>query len=67
MHTIIRKEIESIAGFKVATNIKIIYGGSVNVENTKSLLSQPEIDGTLVGSASLKKEDFSQIVFSAGT
>ena len=62
MHTIIRKELESLACPEVAANIKILYGGSVNVENAESLLSQSEIDGALVGGASLKTEDFSQIV-----
>jgi len=62
MHTIIRKEMESLANHEVAENIQILYGGSVNVENAESLLSQSEIDGALVGGASLKTDDFSQIV-----
>ena len=66
MHTIIRNELESLASPEVAANIQILYGGSVNVENAKSLLSQSEIDGALVGGASLKTDDFPQIV-SAGT
>ena len=62
MHTIIRKELESFASSEVAANIQILYGGSVNVQNVESLLSQSEIDGALVGGASLKTDDFSQIV-----
>ena len=62
MHTTIRKELESLASREVATNIQILYGGSVNVENAKSLLSQSEIDGALVGGASLKTDDFPKIV-----
>ena len=62
MHTIIRKELELLASPKLAENIKILYGGSVSVENAESLLSQSEIDGALVGGASLKTDDFSQIV-----
>ena len=62
MHTIIRKELESLASPEVAANIQILYGGSVNVENAESLLSQSEIDGALVGGASLKTDDFSQII-----
>ena len=62
MHTIIRKELESFANTEVAANMQILYGGSVNVENAESLLSQSEIDGALVGGASLKTGDFSQIV-----
>ena len=66
MHAIIRKEISSLSNTEVAANIQIIYGGSVNVENAKYLLAQSEIDGALVGGASLKIEDFSHIV-AAGT
>jgi triosephosphate isomerase len=66
MHAIIRKEIGSLSNTKVATNIQILYGGSVNVENAENLLAQSEIDGALVGGASLKIEDFSQII-TAGT
>ena len=62
MHTIIRKELGSLASPEVAANIQILYGGSVNVENAESLLSQSEIDGALVGGASLKTDDFPQIV-----
>ena len=66
MHAIIRKEIGSLNNTEVAANIQILYGGSVNVENAECLLAQSEIDGALVGGASLKIEDFSHIV-SAGT
>ncbi len=66
MHAIIRNEIGSLSNTEVAANIQIIYGGSVNVENAKYLLAQSEIDGALVGGASLKIEDFSHIV-AAGT
>ena len=66
MHSIIRKEIGSLGNTEVAANIQILYGGSVNVENAEYLLAQSEIDGALVGGASLKIEDFSQIV-AAGT
>ena len=62
MHTIIRKELESLAGAEVASGIKILYGGSVNVENAGSLLSQSEIDGVLVGGESLNTEAFPRIV-----
>ena len=42
--------------------MRILYGGSVNAENAETLLSQSEIDGVLVGGASLKTEVFPQIV-----
>ena len=62
MHKIIRKELESLASSEAAENMQIIYGGSVNAENAKTLLSQSEIDGALVGGASLKINAFPQIV-----
>ena len=62
MHTLIRKEIESLAGPEVAENFQILYGGSVNAKNIQSLISMPEIDGALIGGSSLKTDDFSKIV-----
>ena len=62
MHKIIRKELESLASPEAAENMQIIYGGSVNAENAKTLLSQSEIDGALVGAASLKTNAFPQIL-----
>jgi len=62
MHIIIRNELESLANPEVAANIQILYGGSVNVVNAESLLSQSEIDGALVGGASLKTDAFPQII-----
>jgi triosephosphate isomerase len=43
---------------KSSANVRILYGGSVKASNAKELLSQPNIDGALVGGASLKAEDF---------
>jgi triosephosphate isomerase len=62
MHKIIRKELESLASPEVADKMQIIYGGSVNAENADTLLSQSEIDGALVGGASLKTDAFPLIV-----
>jgi triosephosphate isomerase len=62
MHKIIRKELESLASPEVADKMQILYGGSVNAENADTLLSQAEIDGALVGGASLKTDAFPQIV-----
>jgi triosephosphate isomerase (TIM) len=42
--------------------MRVIYGGSVTPQNTRSLMEQPEIDGALVGGASLKVDDFTEIV-----
>ena len=49
----------------VAENIIIQYGGSMNAANAKELLAQPDIDGGLIGGASLKAEDFLTICTSA--
>lgn len=45
----------------IAENVRIIYGGSVNSTNAEALFTQPDIDGGLIGSASLKAQDFSDI------
>ena len=58
----IRKEIASIYGEEVANNVIIQYGGSVKSANAKELFSTSDIDGGLVGGASLKVEEFSKIV-----
>lgn len=47
---------------KVGQNVRVLYGGSVNAENVKSFVSQPDIDGVLVGQASLDPKEFSEIV-----
>jgi len=48
-----------------AEHIRIQYGGSVKVENARALMSQPDIDGALVGGASLDPRSFARIVFAA--
>ncbi|MCJ7856310.1 triose-phosphate isomerase [Lachnospiraceae bacterium NSJ-143] len=57
----IRKTVEEIYGSKTAEKIRIQYGGSVNAKNAAELFSMPDIDGGLVGGASLK-EEFEKIV-----
>ena len=57
----IREEIRSLYG-DIADEIIIQYGGSVKSSNAKELFSMPDIDGGLVGGASLDAEDFSKIV-----
>ncbi len=57
----IRNVIKELYDEDVANNIRILYGGSVNAKNAKSLFSKPNIDGGLVGGASLK-EEFKDIV-----
>ena len=61
-HMIIRAEVANILDSSVARAIRILYGGSVKPENASSLLSQEEIDGALVGGASLKPDSFAAIV-----
>ena len=53
-------------GAGVAETTRIQYGGSVNAGNARALLSQPDIDGALVGGASLKTDEFARIVLAAG-
>ena len=58
---VIRAAIRSVYG-DAADDVRIQYGGSMNPKNCKGLMEQPEIDGGLIGGASLKAEDFSKVV-----
>lgn len=58
----IRKTCGKVFCKKCAENVRIQYGGSMNAKNCKELMAMPEIDGGLIGGASLKAEDFSVIV-----
>lgn len=60
-HEFIRKELKSLYG-EAAETVRILYGGSVKPENIASLMAQKDVDGGLVGGASLKPESFSRIV-----
>lgn len=59
---VIRKAIADKYGKRVANAVRIQYGGSMNPKNVKGLMAQSEIDGGLIGGASLKAEDFSKVV-----
>ena len=61
-HFFIRSEIARLLGRKAADAIRILYGGSVKPDNSSALLNQPEIDGALVGGASLDPQSFAKIV-----
>jgi triosephosphate isomerase len=61
-HAVIRKEATGIFGEEFASQLRILYGGSVKPENVKSLMAQEEIDGALVGGASLDPKSFAAIV-----
>jgi triosephosphate isomerase len=62
VHAAIRKLLASMAGAPIADHVRIQYGGSVKPDNAAELMAQPDVDGALVGGASLKAPDFSQIV-----
>lgn len=61
MHQSLRKAIATQYGQEVAAGIPILYGGSMNAGNAKELLSKPDVDGGLIGGASLKSRDFIEI------
>lgn len=62
VHAFIRKLLSDLFGKDTADAARILYGGSVKPDNVKDLMSQPDIDGGLVGGASLEAEPFSKIV-----
>ncbi len=61
-HVLIRGEAAKAFGDEFASSLRILYGGSVKPENAKALMSQEEIDGALVGGASLDPKSFAAIV-----
>src|SRR5262245_2406144 len=65
VHADLRRLLEKRYNSQVASSVRIQYGGSVNAENAASLLSQPNIDGALVGGASLKADGFLAIIAAA--
>jgi triosephosphate isomerase (TIM) len=62
VHAFLRAELRSLRGVDFSDQIRILYGGSVKPSNTRSLMSRPDIDGALVGGASLKADDFIGII-----
>ena len=58
----IRRNIAKAYGDKIAREMRILYGGSVSSANAAEFMQQPEIDGALVGGASLKANEFLSIV-----
>ena len=61
-HAVIRREATEIFGDAFASNLRILYGGSVKPENASALMAQEEIDGALVGGASLDPKSFAAIL-----
>ncbi|MDQ3179228.1 MAG: triose-phosphate isomerase [Acidobacteriota bacterium] len=62
MHAFIRRTLAEMHGEAVAEAIRILYGGSVKPDNIKDLMNEADIDGALVGGASLEAESFARIV-----
>jgi triosephosphate isomerase len=59
------KPVKDMTDEKTADKLRILYGGSVKPDNAGELLTQPDIDGALVGGASLKSEAFCDIIKNA--
>lgn len=62
MHAFIRKTLTNTYGQDLANSVSILYGGSVKPNNAKEIFSKPDVDGGLIGGASLNAEDFFAIV-----
>ncbi len=62
VHKFIRDELGAILGNGAAAKVRILYGGSMKPENASELLDQPDIDGGLIGGASLKSKSFVELV-----
>jgi len=61
-HAFIRQHLTQTMGAAAAGGVRILYGGSVKPDNVDGLMSQPDVDGALVGGASLKADSFSRII-----
>jgi len=62
MHRFIRQTLAENQGKEIAETVRILYGGSVKPDNIKGLMKQADIDGALVGGASLEAQSFAEIV-----
>lgn len=62
VHALIRQKVKTLYGTEIAEGLRIQYGGSVTPENVSALMAMPDIDGALVGGASLKPESFAALV-----
>jgi len=61
-HAFVREVLENVFEKNIASQIRILYGGSVNVQNVDGILSRPDVDGALVGGAALNPDTFKRIV-----
>ncbi|MDI9931002.1 triose-phosphate isomerase [Rhodococcus sp. IEGM 1354] len=57
----IREELKELASAEVAAGVRVLYGGSVNAKNVGEIVGQPDVDGALVGGASLKADEFATL------
>ncbi|MDG3011232.1 triose-phosphate isomerase [Rhodococcus sp. D2-41] len=57
----VREELASLASPEVAAGVRVLYGGSVNAKNVGEIVGQPDVDGALVGGASLKADEFATL------
>lgn len=62
VHVYIRNLVIMLSGHSVANSLRILYGGSVKPDNIKSLMAQPDIDGALIGGASLNAASFAEMI-----
>jgi triosephosphate isomerase len=62
VHALIRQKVNALYSADIAAGLRIQYGGSVTPENVSTLMAMPDIDGALVGGASLKPESFAALV-----
>ncbi|RKY58278.1 MAG: triose-phosphate isomerase [Candidatus Latescibacterota bacterium] len=65
VHSFIRRRLEELFGEEAARSVRIQYGGSIKPENAGELFAQPDVDGGLVGGASLKADSFARIIRAA--
>jgi triosephosphate isomerase len=61
-HHFVRQQLEKLHGKDFAAGVRVLYGGSVTADNVDSLMARPDVDGALVGGASLKKDSFLRIM-----
>ena len=66
VHRLLRAQVSELAGAAIAAGMLVLYGGSVKPDNAAVLLAEPDVDGALVGGASLEAKSFLAIVEAAG-
>ena len=62
MHAFVRGLLDNKYGKEVSEGVSILYGGSVKPQNAEEIFSKPDVDGGLIGGASLKAKDFTAII-----